>query len=70
MIDLDKYVNWNGPEWAAVRTWLQEQDEQKMAMLLGAKTHDEILELRGAVKFIRYLLGVERAAKSAARQGL
>lgn len=70
MIDLDRHVNWNGPEWTAIRMWLNEQDDKKMAMLLGAKTHDDILELRGAVKFIRYLLGVEKAAKSAAGQGL
>lgn len=70
MIDLDKHVNWNSSEWTVIRMWLEEQDANKMSMLLGAKTHDEILELRGAVKFIRQLLAVEKAAKSAARQGL
>lgn len=70
MIDLAKVFNFNSPEWVALKNYLEEQDQNKMALLLGAKTHDDILELRGAVKFIRQLLAIEKAAKSAARQGL
>jgi hypothetical protein len=67
-IELDKHLNFNGPDWTALRMYLQEQEATKLSLLLGAKTHDDTNELRGAVKFIRHLLAIEKTAKTAVNQ--
>jgi hypothetical protein len=67
-IKLEEQVNFHGTDWIAIRAYLMEQDDNKVALLLGAKTHDETNELRGAVKFIRHLLSIEKTAKTAVNQ--
>lgn len=67
---LENHVDFNGPQWAALKQWLTEQEATKISQMLGAENTDTMYELRGAVKLIRFLLSVETTArKQAVNQG-
>ena len=63
-IAITQYVNFGGPEWAAMKQWLTEQKETKIGLLLAEESHDKSNQLRGAIYMINQLLRLEEAAKS------
>lgn len=68
--NLKARVTLHGPEWLAVKEWLEVKHEHTVRRLIKAKTHDETQKLRGAIELIDELLFVEQdAAIAASRQG-
>lgn len=69
MIELSKYINFNSPEWRAIKLWLEETKEIKIEMLIGTSDHDKSNQIRGALSMIQALLKLEEiAAQGAANQ--
>lgn len=68
MIAVEKYINFGGSEWTALRMWLKEKQEQKIALLISSDNADVSNKLRGSIGFIRELLAVEDAASKAANK--
>jgi len=66
MINLKSHISLYGPEWAAIKQWLQEERELRLTSLLSAKTHEDSQRHRGAVEVIDKLLRVEKDAARAA----
>lgn len=57
-----EHMNFNGPEWAAIKRWLLESQQKKTQLLVQATTHDESMKLRGALMTITEVLNLEKAA--------
>lgn len=58
-----------GPDWAAIKEWLEIEQEIYLVKLYNSKTHDESQKLRGAIEAFEKLLLVEKDAKIASNQG-
>lgn len=67
-MDPVSYINFNGPDWTALKLLLERELDKKMERLVNTKTHEESQEIRGAIKFIQYLLKREDAAKAASTE--
>ncbi len=67
MTDPFVYIGTNGPEWAAIKRWLEDQHKELTRKLINANAHDQSNELRGAIKLIEKLLLAEEAAKKQGR---
>jgi hypothetical protein len=67
--NLSAHVSFNGPEWQAIKRWLQEQKESEVNKLIKAKTQDESNEYRGAIRKLDQLLNAEKDAHMASQQG-
>lgn len=65
-INLKARISLYGPEWSAIKEWLEIEREHLLSKLLNAKTHDESQKHRGAIMLIDKLLGVEKDAEIAA----
>lgn len=63
-IALYKYINFGGPEWTAMKTWLTEQKENKVNLLIAAPDQDTSNKIRGALSMIQQILALEESAKS------
>ena len=61
------YINFNGPEWAAIKQLLLDKRESKIKLLIQAETHDKSNQLRGALIVITELLNLEEAARRQSR---
>ena len=61
------YINFNGPEWAAIKRLLLEKKEIKTNLLIQADTHDKSNQLRGSLMLITELLSLETAARNKGR---
>lgn len=58
-----EHMNFNGPEWAAIKRWLLDSQQKKTQLLVQATTHDESMKLRGALTVITEILYLEKAAQ-------
>lgn len=67
--NLKARVSLHGPDWSAIKEWLSIEREHLLSKLLNAKTHDESQKHRGAINMIDKLLGVEKDAEIASKQG-
>lgn len=68
--NLKARISLYGPDWVAIKEWLEIEREHTVAKLITDKTHDEAQEHRGAIKLIDKLLFVEKdAALAASVQG-
>lgn len=65
-INLKARISLYGPDWVAMKEWLNIEREHILGKLLKAKTHDEAQEHRGAIALIDKLLFVEKDAAMAA----
>lgn len=61
-----EYVNFNGPEWGAIKAWLLKTREGKVNSLIGAKTQEDSDKYRGAIGMIDQILRLDTAAHRAA----
>lgn len=57
------YINFNGPDWAAIKKILLEKKEKKTNLLIQADTHDKSNQLRGSLSLINELLNLEESAR-------
>lgn len=64
--NLKARISLYGPDWAAIKEWLEIEREHLVSKLIKAKTHDEAQEHRGAIAQIDKLLFVEKDAAIAA----
>lgn len=55
-----------GPEWAAIRDWLEVEREVRVRKLIHAKDQDDSQKHRGAIEVIDTLLREEKDAAQAA----
>lgn len=55
-----------GPEWTAIKKWLGEEREFRVAQLVKASSWDDSLKHQGAIEVIDKLLFVEKDAAIAA----
>lgn len=68
--NLKARISLYGPDWQAIKDWLEIEREHLVSKIIKAKTHDEAQEHRGAIKVIDKLLNVEKdAAIAASAQG-
>lgn len=69
-INLKARISLYGPDWLAIKEWLDIEREYRLSKLLNAETHDESQKHRGAIQMIDKLLFVEKDAEIAAsKQG-
>lgn len=68
MIKAEEYIMFAGRDWQIIKTWLTEQQEQKIGLLIAATNHDKSNEYRGALSMIRQVLALETAAELAAKR--
>lgn len=61
------YINFNGPEWAAIKQLLLDKQAMKTKLLIQADTHDKSNQLRGSLMLITELLNLEEAARKQSR---
>ena len=59
---LKGFVNFGSPEWAAVKRYLLEVREQRVARLISPEDERSSDRLRGAINLIDQLLSEETAA--------
>jgi AMMECR1 domain-containing protein len=62
----EEYINFNGPEWAVLKVWLENKQETQLGMLVSDVAHDQANKIRGALGLIREILALEKAAAQAA----
>ena len=65
-VNLKARVSLHGPDWLAIKEWLQNERNIAISKLTHAKTHEESQEHRGAIDLIDKLLRVEKDAAIAA----
>lgn len=58
-----EHVNFNGPEWAAIKKLLLASQQKKTQLLIQSDSHDESMKLRGALMLITEVLSYEKAAQ-------
>jgi hypothetical protein len=61
-------LNFNGPDWVLLETWLQQERNTKIGLLLSAATEKDADKFRGAIQYIDSLLAFKRAATMAANE--
>lgn len=64
--NLKARISLYGPDWSAIKEWLEIEREHAVAKLVKAATWDDSLKHRGAIDVIDKLLGVEKDAEIAA----
>lgn len=63
-------VSFHGPDWIAIRSWLETERQNRVQKLINSKSWDDSLKHQGAIDQIDRLLRVETdAVKAASRQG-
>jgi hypothetical protein len=62
MMRLEDHVNFHGPDWTAIKLYLEQVKENKIGLLIQAKDHDTSNQIRGALSMIQQLLALESAA--------
>lgn len=62
----EEFINFNGPEWAVLKKWLETKQEVQLGMLVSDVAHDQANKIRGALGLIREILALEKAAEMAA----
>jgi hypothetical protein len=67
--NLTAFINFNGPEWTAIKRWLQEERDREVQKLIKAVTHDQSNVHRGAIQKLDRLLNAEKDAIIASQQG-
>lgn len=67
--NLKARISLYGPDWTAIKEWLEVEREYRLAKLVGSKSHDDSQKHRGAIDMIDKLLGVEKDAEIASQQG-
>lgn len=67
--NLIAHINFNGPEWTAIKRWLQEQRDLEVQKLIKAKTQEDSNDYRGAIRKLDQLLNSEKDAQMASQQG-
>lgn len=67
--DLLKQIDFNSPQWVMLETFMKYERENKVNLLIGAKTEDNSDQLRGAIQYIDSLLRLKEAARKAAIHG-
>lgn len=65
----EEYIAFQGRDWQLLKTWLLEQKNNKVGLLIQADTHDKSNQIRGALAMIQQILALEEAANKAALQG-
>jgi hypothetical protein len=63
------FINFNGPEWQAIKRYLQQEKDFEVQKLIGASSHDDSNKHRGAIQRLDKLLNAERDANIASQQG-
>ena len=58
-MNIEGRVNFNGPEWEAIKRWLLSTRETKVSLLIGAANQTDSDKLRGAITMIDQLLKLE-----------
>lgn len=58
-------VSFHGPDWAAVKEWLQEERQERLDKLVKSTSWDDSLKHQGAINQIDRLLRVEEDARKA-----
>lgn len=64
--NLKAVISLYGPEWTAIKKWLGEEREFRVAQLIKASTWEASLKHQGAIELIDKLLYVEKDAAIAA----
>lgn len=64
--NLKARMTFYGPEWAAIRDWLEVEREVRVRKLIHAKDQDDSQKHRGAIEIIDTLLREEKDAAQAA----
>lgn len=64
-INLKAHFSFFGPEWAAIKAWLEEERAIRVSKLIKAKTQEDSQEQRGAISVIDKLLFAEKDANIA-----
>lgn len=64
MIRLEDHVNFHGPDWNAIKIFLEQVKEVKIGLLVQAVEHDESNKIRGALSLIQQLLAYDKAANT------
>lgn len=65
-INLKARISLYGPDWLAIKEWLQIEREHLVSKIIAGKDQDETNKLRGAIELIDKLLFVEKDAEIAA----
>lgn len=65
-VNLKARISLYGPDWTAIRQWLEEERGVYLAKLVRASTQDDSQKHRGAIEVIDKLLNVEKDAAIAA----
>lgn len=65
-INLKARISLYGPDWLAIKEWLQIEREHLVSKIIADKDQDETNKLRGAIELIDKLLFVEKDAEIAA----
>lgn len=55
------HIDFEGPTWRALKMYLEQAKERKVAMLIGESTHDKSNQIRGSIGFIAELLALEKS---------
>jgi hypothetical protein len=66
----EEYINFNGPEWAVLKAWLENKQEVQLGILVSDVAPDQANKIRGALGLIREILALEKAAVQAATRKL
>lgn len=61
-IDPAKLINFSSYEWQVIESWLLEQKEAKIGLLIGADSHDKSNQVRGALQMLNQILALKAAA--------
>lgn len=59
---LKGFVDFGGPQWTAIKLYLEEAKESKIGLLIAPQDERKSDNLRGAIEFINQLLREEAAA--------
>lgn len=68
MIRPEEHINFQSSDWNAIKVFLNQAIEKKVALLISAASHDESNKIRGAIGLAKELLALEKAAAQAANR--
>ena len=63
-----KQLDFNSPYWVLLESWLKQERDNKVGLLIGAQSEKDADKVRGAIQYIDSLLGLKRAAILAANE--
>ena len=61
--ELKGFVNFGGPDWNAIKMYLEHHKEVKIGSLISATDEKKADRLRGAIEFINQILNEAAAAQ-------